>query len=314
MDTGTLVLVALGTAFLIVVMIVGSSIFTVEQQQVAIIQRFGKFRRLANPGLNLKMPVVDQVANYVNLRVQQLGVKVETKTHDNVFVKVTVAVQFAVMADKIYQAYYSLSDPTEQITAFVFDVVRAHVPSLDLDEVFMKKDEVARAVKSGLGGQMAEYGYNIMTALVTDIDPDERVKASMNEINANQRLLEAAKAKGEAEKVLKVKEAEAESESKALQGQGIARERMAIANGLKESAAIFEQGLPGADVHEAMVVLLLTQYFDMLKDVGQKSNTIMLPHTPGGLADLAGQIRESILASRITSAASGNGGPSGAGA
>ncbi len=315
MDTGTMTLVALGTAFLFAVIVAGSSMFTVEQQQVAIIQRFGKFRRLAFPGFNLKMPIIDQIANYVNLRVQQLGVKVETKTRDNVFVHVTVAVQFAVMTDKIYQAYYSLNDPAEQITAFVFDVVRAHVPSLDLDEVFLKKDEVAGAVKSGLGGQMAEYGYKILTALVTDIDPDERVKASMNEINANQRLLEAAKAKGEAEKVLKVKEAEAESESKALQGQGIARERMAIANGLKDSAAIFQQGLPGADVHEAMVVLLLTQYFDMLKDVGQRSNTIMLPHTPGGLSDLAGQIRESILAGRIASAASasGNGNPSAAG-
>jgi regulator of protease activity HflC (stomatin/prohibitin superfamily) len=172
------------------------------------------------------------------------------------------------------------------------------VPSLDLDDVFLKKDEVAQAVKGSLGAQMSEYGYDILTALVTDIDPDERVKAAMNEINANQRLLEAAKAKGEAEKVLKVKQAEAEAESKALQGNGIARERTEIARGLHDSAAMFQQGLPGATVQEAMVVLLLTQYFDMLKEVGGRSNTIMLPHSPGGLSDIAGQIRSAIIASR----------------
>jgi regulator of protease activity HflC (stomatin/prohibitin superfamily) len=230
--------------------------------------------------------------------VQQLTVKVETKTRDNVFVHVTVAVQFSVFPDKVYQAFYSLTDATPQITAFVFDVVRAHVPSLDLDDVFLKKDEVALAVKGSLGAQMSEYGYDILTALVTDIDPDERVKAAMNEINANQRLLEAAKAKGEAEKVLKVKQAEAEAESKALQGNGIARERTEIARGLHDSAAMFQQGLPGATVHEAMVVLLLTQYFDMLKEVGAHSNTIMLPHSPGGLSDIAGQIRNAIVAAR----------------
>ena len=177
-------------------------------------------------------------------------------------------------------------------------MVRAHVPSLDLDDVFLKKDEVAQAVKGSLGAQMSEYGYDILTALVTDIDPDERVKTAMNEINANQRLLEAAKAKGEAEKVLKVKQAEAEAESKALQGNGIARERTEIARGLHDSAAMFQQGLPGATVQEAMVVLLLTQYFDMLKEVGGRSNTIMLPHSPGGLSDIAGQIRNAMVAAR----------------
>src|SRR6202140_5917413 len=220
-------------AALIGLIVLFGSWFTVEQQEVAIIQRLGKFLHIARAGLNFKVPLIDQVVANVNLRVQQLTVKVETKTRDNVFVHVTVAVQFSVFPDKVYQAYYSLTDATPQITAFVFDVVRAHVPSLDLDDVFLKKDEVAQAVKGSLGAQMSEYGYDILTALVTDIDPDERVKAAMNEINANQRLLEAAKAKGEAEKVLKVKQAEAEAESKALQGNGIANQRKAIIEGLK---------------------------------------------------------------------------------
>lgn len=293
--------VAVGWAAVVILIgliVLFGSWFTVEQQEVAVIQRLGKFQRLACAGLGFKLPLFDQVVSYVNMRVQQLTVKVETKTRDNVFVHVTVAVQFSVFPDKVYQAYYSLTDATQQITAFVFDVVRAHVPSLDLDDVFLKKDEVAQAVKGSLGAQMSEYGYNILTALVTDIDPDERVKAAMNEINANQRLLEAAKAKGEAEKVLKVKQAEAEAESKALQGNGIARERTEIARGLHDSAAMFQQGLPGANVQEAMVVLLMTQYFDMLKDVGARSNTIMLPHSPGGLTDIAGEIRNAMVAAR----------------
>ncbi|HUO03894.1 MAG TPA: SPFH domain-containing protein [Candidatus Binataceae bacterium] len=278
-----------------------SSIFTVDQQSVAVIQRFGKFLRMAGPGLNLKVPIIDQVAIFMNLRTQQLVLKVETKTKDNVFLHVSVAVQFSVSPDKVYQAYYSLQDPSNQITAFVFDVVRAHVPSLDLDDVFLKKDEIAQAVKKELGGQMSEYGYSITTALVTDIDPDERVKSSMNEINANQRLLEAAKAKGEAEKVLKVKQAEAEAESKALQGNGIARERMEIAKGLRESAALFQQGMPGSTPEECMVVLLLTQYFDALKEIGVHSNTIMLPHSPAGLASISGEIRDALIAARAVS-------------
>lgn len=299
MDGSTLVVAGwIAVIILAALTVLFSSWFTVEQQEVAVIQRLGKFSWLAHPGLNFKVPVIDQIANLVNMRVRQLTVKVETKTRDNVFVHVTVAVQFSVFADKVYQAYYSLTDASQQITAFVFDVVRAHVPSLDLDDVFLKKDEVAQAVKGSLGAQMSEYGYNILTALVTDIDPDERVKSAMNEINANQRLLEAAKAKGEAEKVLKVKQAEAEAESKALQGNGVARERTEIARGLHDSAAMFQQGLPGANVQEAMVVLLMTQYFDMLKEVGQGSTTIMLPHSPGGLTDIAGEIRNAMIAAR----------------
>ena len=292
---------------LIVLIGLFGSWFTVEQQEVGVVQRLGKFQRLARAGLNFKAPLIDRVAGYVNMRVQQLTVKVETKTRDNVFVHVTVAVQFSVFTEKVYAAYYSLTDATQQITAFVFDVVRAHVPSLDLDDVFLKKDEVAQAAKGSLGAQMSEYGYNILTALVTDIDPDERVKAAMNEINANQRLLEAAKAKGEAEKVLKVKQAEAEAESKALQGNGIARERTEIARGLHDSAAMLQQGLPGANVQEAMVVLLLTQYFDMLKDVGGRSNTLMLPHSPGALGDIAGQIRDAMVAAREVATNGGSG-------
>src|SRR5216684_3967252 len=291
-----LVLGWIAVVVMIGLIVLFGSWFTVEQQEVAIIQRLGKFLRIARAGLNFKIPLIDQVIANVNLRVQQLTVKVETKTRDNVFVHVTVAVQFSVFPDKVYQAYYSLTDATPQITAFVFDVVRAHVPSLHLDDVFLKKDEVAQAVKGSLGAQMSEYGYDILTALVTDIDPDERVKAAMNEINANQRLLEAAQAK-------------AEAESKALQGNGIARERTEIARGLHDSAAMFQQGLPGATVQEAMVVLLLTQYFDMLKEVGGRSNTIMLPHSPGGLSDIAGQIRSAIIAAREVPIDGAGGGP-----
>jgi regulator of protease activity HflC (stomatin/prohibitin superfamily) len=310
---GFVALAVLFLGALVALTIFLQSWFTVQQQTIALVERLGKFKRLAGPGLNFKMPLIETVAGTLSLRTQQLLVKVETKTHDNVFVHVSVAVQFLVVPSKVYEAFYSLSDTEGQITAFVFDVVRAHVPSLDLDDVFLRKDEIAQAVKKELGGQMAEYGYTIATALVTDIDPDERVKASMNEINANQRLLEAAKAKAEAEKVLKVKAAEADAESKALQGNGIARERLEIAKGLKESAELFQQGLPGATAQEAMAVLLLTQYFDALKEIGVHSNTIMLPHSPGGLASIANEIRDAMVSARAV-ALGGADGNSGAGA
>src|SRR5262249_31771736 len=244
-----------------------------------IVQRFGKFLRVAGPGLNFKLPFIDHVAGVVNLRVQQLDVKVETKTEDNVFVHVVVSVQYFVLADKIYESFYKLTDADMQIRAFVFDVVRARVPRVKLDDVFEKKDEIADAVKLELGNVMDDFGYSIVKALVTDIDPDPKVKEAMNEINAAQRLRLAASEKGEADRILKVKAAEAEAQSKALQGKGIADQRKAIIEGLRESVDVFQRSVPGATAADVMNLVLMTQYFDTLKEIGQASrtNTILIP-------------------------------------
>ena len=281
--------------------------YTVQQQTAAVLQRLGRFASVAEAGPHFKMPFIERVAGYVNLRVQQLDVEVETKTSDNVFVKVLVAVQFHVLKDKIYEAFYKLDDPTSQIRSFVFDVVRARVPKIKLDDVFEKKDEIADAVKLELREMMDDFGYGIVKALVTDIDPDHKVKESMNEINAAQRLRVAATEKGEADKILKVKAAEAEAESKALSGKGIADQRRAIIDGLRESVDEFQKSVPGASPQDVMNVVLMTQYFDMLKELGASShnNTILVPHSPSTVTDLGDQIRSSMLvaneAGRISS-------------
>ncbi len=271
--------------------------YTVQQQTAAVLQRLGKFRGVAQAGPHFKMPFVERVAGYVNLRVQQLEVEVETKTSDNVFVKMLVAVQFHVVKEKIYEAFYRLDDPTSQIKSFVFDVVRARVPKIKLDDVFEKKDEIADAVKLELREVMDDFGYGIVKALVTDIDPDHKVKESMNEINAAQRLRVAATEKGEADKILKVKAAEAEAESKALSGKGIADQRRAIIDGLRESVDEFQKSVPGASAQDVMNVVLMTQYFDMLKELGATSNTntILVPHSPSTVTDLGEQIRSSMM-------------------
>ena len=271
--------------------------YTVQQQTAAILQRLGKFARVAEAGPHFKLPLVERVAGYVNLRVQQLDVEVETKTQDNVFVKVLVAVQFHVLKEKIYEAFYRLDDPTSQIRSFVFDVVRARVPKIKLDDVFEKKDEIADAVKLELREVMDDFGYGIVKALVTDIDPDHKVKESMNEINAAQRLRVAATEKGEADKILKVKAAEAEAEAKALSGKGIADQRRAIIDGLRESVDEFQKSVPGASAQDVMNVVLMTQYFDMLKELGaaSKNNTILVPHSPSAVTDLGDQIRSSMM-------------------
>ena len=231
------------------------------------------------------------------MRVQQLDVKVETKTEDNVFVQFVVSVQYFVIPDKVYEAFYKLDDPTKQITSFVFDVVRARVPKIKLDDVFDKKDEIADAVKGELAQVMDDFGYGIVKALVTDIDPDDKVKQSMNEINAAQRLRMAASEKGEADRILKVKAAEAEAQSKALQGKGIADQRRAIVDGLRESVAEFEKAVPGATAQDVMNLVLMTQYFDTLKDVAgsSRTNTILIPHSPGALSDLSAQMRNAMI-------------------
>ena len=269
--------------------------FTVEQQTVVIIERFGKYVRTATAGLNFKLPIVERVAGRVSLRVRQLDVRAETKTKDNVFVHVIVSVQYYVLPQKVYDAFYKLNDPSQQINAYVFDVVRARVPQINLDDLFEKKDEIASAVKNELNETMSTFGFEILNALVTDIEPDQKVKDSMNEINAALRMRVAASEKGEAERILKVKAAEAEAQSKALQGKGIADQRRAIIDGLKESVEDFQTTIKGSTSQEIMNLVLMTQYFDTLKEIGQNSNTILIPHSPGGMMDISSEIRNAMI-------------------
>ena len=274
-----------------------SSFYTVQQQSRAIIERFGKYRYTAKPGLNFKVPYIDYVVQRVSLRVQQLPVEVETKTLDNVFVKLFVAVQFRVIEGNEADSFYKLQDHVEQIKSYVLDVVRAKVPKMTLDEVFEKKDDVGLAVKSELDVSMKIYGFEIPNALVTDVNPADNVKSAMNDIQTQQRLQVAAAAKGEANKILVVKNAEAEAESKRLQGEGIAKERRAIVDGLRESIAAFTEQVGGVSAPDVLKLVLMTQYFDTLKEIGVSagSKVILMPHSPGGMTDVAEQLREAII-------------------
>ncbi len=287
---------------ILVLVVIGllSMYFVVRQQTVAIIERFGKFHRTVSAGLSFKLPFIDQIVARVNLRVQQLDVNVETKTEDDVFVHVKISVQYMVMPEKVYDAYYRLSNVHAQVTAFVFDVVRARVPLLKLDDVFSKKDEIADAVKSELQHTMDEFGYRILKALVTDIEPDAHVKQAMNEINAATRMRIAATEKGEADRILKVKAAEAEAQSKALQGRGIADQRRAIVEGLRDSVEQFQQAT-GTSAADVMTLVLMTQYFDTLKEIAEhsRSNTIMVPNSPAGLGQLSDQIRNMLISADL---------------
>ncbi len=290
-------LFALIAIVIVILLIVSKIFFTVEQQTARIVERFGKFIRIAMPGLNTKIPLVDNARGGVSLRVKQLDVPVETKTQDNVFVKIGVSVQYRVLSDKIYDAYYKLESPEQQITSFIFDVVRARVPQMKLDDVFEKKDDIANAIQQELSEVMSNFGYEIVKALVTDIDPDSKVKAAMNEINEAQRLRVAANERGEAEKILKIKQAEGEAASKALQGKGVADQRRAIVEGLRESVGEFQRTVSGVAATEVMSLVLMTQYFDTLKEMGSTShsNTILIPHSPGTLSDLTAQLRNALI-------------------
>jgi regulator of protease activity HflC (stomatin/prohibitin superfamily) len=274
------------------------SFFTVQQQSRAIVERFGKYARTAKPGLNFKTPFIEYVVQRVSLRVQQLPVEVETKTLDNVFVKLFVAVQYRVVEGSEADSFYKLQDHVEQIRSYVLDVVRAKVPKMNLDEVFERKDDVGASVKSELDVSMKIYGFEIPNALVTDVNPADNVKSAMNEIQTQQRLQVAAAAKGEANKILVVKNAEAEAESKCLQGEGIAKERRAIVDGLRESIAAFTDKIGDVTAPEVLNLVLLTQYFDTMKEIGVSSGSkvILLPHSPGGMADIADQLRTAIIA------------------
>ena len=290
-------LILLGLIVFFVLLVISGSFFTVNTSEAAIVQRFGKFLCVANAGLNFKMPFFDRVSARINLRVQQSDMEIETKTKDNVFVKIPVSIQYLVMPDKVYEAFYKLNDPGQQIQSYVFNVILGHVPKMNLDEAFLQQADIAVAVKSELDAIMADFGYSITKALVTDIKPDDKVKAAMNDINAAQREQVASSARGEAEKILKVKQAEADADSKALQGQGIANQRKAIISGLQESVELFQKSVPGASPSDVLTLVMMTQYLDTLKEVGANShtNTIMLPHSPGGLSEFFSEIRNSVF-------------------
>ena len=271
--------------------------FIVKQQTSAIIERFGKFVSVRQSGLQLKIPIIDNIAGRLSLRIQQLDVVVETKTKDDVFVRLKVSVQFKVIKEKVYDAFYKLDNPGDQITSFIFDVVRAEVPKLILDDVFLKKDDIAVAVKSELQEAMTEYGYQIIKTLVTDIDPDAQVKEAMNRINASEREKVAAQFEGEAQKILIVEKAKAEAESKRLQGQGIADQRREIARGLEDSVKV----LNGVDINsqEASALIVVTQHYDTLQSVGAEanSNLILLPNSPQAGSEMLNNMVASFTAS-----------------
>ena len=299
MDVSLILMGLLG--FILLYLILGS-FFTVRTAEVAVITRFGKFLRVAEPGLNWKVPFFDSVAGRVTLRVNQITLTMETKTKDNVFVTIPISVQTQVRPEKIYEAFYSLADPTAQIRAYVEQVVLGHVPGMTLDEVFASQTSIAQAVKQELDTDMAGFGFRIVNVLVTDIIPDTKVKAAMNDINAAQREQVAANARGEAEKILVVKKAEAEAESKALQGQGIANQRKAIIEGLSTSIESFQKALGTATAEDVMQLVLITQYFDTLKSIGDngKTNTLFLSHTPGAVQEIGDQILASMKAVEVS--------------
>ena len=280
-----------------VILIFLASFFIVKQQTAAIIETFGKFSSIRQSGPQLKIPVVQRIAGRLSLKIQQLDVIVETKTLDDVFVKLKVSVQFKVIKDKVYDAFYKLDYPHDQITSYVFDVVRAEVPKMKLDDVFVKKDDIAIAVKSELNDTMVEYGYDIIKTLVTDIDPDSQVKAAMNRINAAEREKIAAQFEGDAQRILIVEKAKAEAESKRLQGQGIADQRREIARGLEESVEVLNK--VGINSQEASALIVVTQHYDTLQSIGEEtnSNLILLPNSPQAGSDMLNNMVASFTAS-----------------
>ncbi|QTY26384.1 SPFH domain-containing protein [Flavobacterium sp. CS20] len=280
-----------------VVFLLFKTFFIVKQQTSGIVERLGKFNSVRSSGLQLKIPLVDSVVGRINLKVQQLDVLVETKTKDDVFVKLKVSVQYKVMKDKVYDAFYKLESPRAQITSYVFDVVRAEVPKMKLDEVFERKDDIAIAVKGELNEAMLDYGYDIIKTLVTDIDPDEQVKQAMNRINASEREKVVAEFEAEAERIKIVAKARAEAESKRLQGQGIADQRREIARGLEESVDVLNN--VGINSQEASALIVVTQHYDTLQSIGEETDTnlILLPNSPQAGAEMLNNMIASFTAS-----------------
>lgn len=297
---------SMAVGIIILAFLIFKSVVIVEEKTFYVIQRLGKFKRMAGAGFGLIIPFIDSKAGVINMRVQQLDVDIETKTHDDVFVQVRVSVQYKVMDGKLQDAFYALENARHQISSYIFDDVRAEVPKMELDDVFAKKDDIADAVRQNLSESMFEYGYIIVKALITDIDPDAHVKESMNKINAAKRDKEAAVEEAEGLKIRVIKAAEADAESKRLSGSGIAQQRLEIVRGFKESVEDFQKSLKDITHEEVMQFVLLTQYFDTLNNIGQngKNTSILIPHSPSSMKDFQQQIVEGTLVGKKLQSAS----------
>ena len=284
----------------IAVIVLILSIVIVPQQTMVIIERLGKYNRILGPGLNFKIPIIERVAGKESIRIRQLDVPVETKTQDNVFVNLGVSIQFLAISEKIFDAFYKLTDVNQQITSYVYDVVRAEVPKKKLDELFESKDEIAQTIKTDLSGSMDDFGYSIVNSLITDIDPAPNVKEAMNQINATARLRVAAQNEAEADKIRQVKNAEADAEAKKLQGEGVAQQRAAIIEGFKSSIDDLKK-VTGSDVktQDVMNMVMMVQYFDALRDIGTtgQNNAVLIPYGAGGSNEILQQMTQAMVAS-----------------
>lgn len=289
-------------AALVIVVLLIASVRIVPQQSVYLVELFGRYRRMLTPGLNFLIPLIEQVAHKQSMRTRQLDVDVETKTNDNVFVVVRVSVQYRVSNEtSVYNAFYQLENPEWQMQSYVFDTVRAQIPKQNLDAVFDNKDSISKDVKAQLRDTMEEYGFEIIASLVTDIDPDQSVKDSMNQINAAERERRAAEHKAEAEKIMLVKQAEADKESKILQGQGIAGQRLAIAEGLRDSIAMVTDQANDITSKDVIDLLKFTNYVDVLGSFDTAgSKVIMLPQPTGQLDSLSSDILSAMEAAKDT--------------
>lgn len=282
-----------------------SCFFTIHTKQAGLVERLGKFNRIAEAGLNFKLPFLESLVYIEDLNMQLMDVPVMSKTKDDATITVPVRVQYFVLPDKVKEAYYELDDPEDQIKAHVENVILSYIPKINLDDAYQQEEIIATRIRDNLSTVMAKFGYSIENALVTKIVPADAVVKAMNDINAARREKVANEARGESNKILIVKQAEADAEAKALAGQGIARERLAIVEGLRKSIEDFEEGVKGIDPHDVMALVMMTQYFDALKYIGANSNTILLPHSPSAVQDLNEQLRNAITVGGLTVKAAG---------
>jgi regulator of protease activity HflC (stomatin/prohibitin superfamily) len=292
-------LVVILVVLIFLIYIASNSFFIVHTKQAAVVERLGKFNRIAGPGLNFKTPIIEKKVYVEDLNMQLMDVPVMSKMKDDATVTVPVRVQYFVLPDRVKEAYYELDDPEDQIKAHVENVILSYIPKIDLDDTYQQEDQIAKRIKDSLSVVMAKFGYSIENALVTKIVPADAVVRAMNDINAARREKVATEARAEANKITLVRQAEAEAEAKALAGQGVARERKAIVDGLRESVLNFEEGVHGVDPHEVMALLMMTQYFDALRDIGAVSNTILMPHSPSAVTDLYAQLRNAITVGNL---------------
>ncbi|KEG07108.1 hypersensitive-induced response protein 1-like [Trypanosoma grayi] len=265
---------------------------TVGQSEVAVLETCGRFNTIAGPGCHCVLPWTYK-AGTLSMRLREHHFMIRSKTKDNVFVTLKLTINVQVVPDRVDAAFYGLEEPLSIIQSYVENSVEAKIPLYNLEALFIERGTISQQLKNETDAIMEVYGWDIVSALITEIDPGDEMTEAINSIQKYQRLRVAAVDEAETKKMQRVRAAEALCESRRLAGQGLAEQRKAIVAGLRKSVEVMRHDANGLNNEDVLNLLLINQYYDTMKSVAENSGgSLLIIDGAGGLDAMAKGLRK----------------------